>query len=399
MADLLRTYSSPILRNFEVQDLRELLSNEIEDFSKKLKAIPTAGTSWEKFAEVLNDNIKENPDVDKKIDEMLFEKLFFNLQDHVHLFHLESEIDANEFMSRFEDEPQVDRMLSATVKPDEKFISLRQEENKVLILYRIETIKLGDSEQKSIFYVPCLLDFDNSLLQIRLRKHYVSKSIPNHNTVLQTVKAFINNIDGDLSLNDYTETTIHSLVYSIFKEESEKAEIVIKEHMDENLTEEAVDNKILSFLENDLKMADPELYSDRVKSAFYQDLSLHLDSKMFYNGFIFAFTFLDKNFIQSKTRNPKRDPIYNSKVYWNLKDLIHEYKEVSELSCFWKFDENDFSKLPEKETFDFVEVSLRERVGSIEIHYYNSPSTKRRLKEDYVHYRISKYLFEETLSE
>lgn len=396
MTDLLHTYSYPILRNFEVQELKDFLPNYIEEFSKKLRAIQTPGRNWSKIVEVLNENLSENVESDNKIDQELFERIIYNLQDHVHLYHLESEINADEFISRFEEEPQLNRKINTTVAADEKFISIRKDGNKVLILYRYETITLGGDEQKAIFYVPCILDFENSLLQIRLRKHYMSRSTANHGMVLNKLKTFVNDLDADIAIRDYSEIGINSLVYQIFKEESAKAETVIKEHMND-LTEEAVNSKIISFLQDELKMSEPELYSDRVKSAFYQDLSLHLDPTEFYKGFIFAFTFLDKNFIKSSTRNPKKDPIYNSKVYWNLKDLIHEYEEVSELSCYWKFDEEDFEKQPEGEDFLFVEVSLRARNGSIEIHYYGSPKEKRRLKEGYVHSRISKYLFEKTL--
>ncbi|RRN68444.1 hypothetical protein EI200_19700 [Peribacillus simplex] len=398
MENLLRAYTSPILRNFEVQELKTFLPDYITDFPKKLRAVEAPGTSWEKIVQILNKNMEEDEASNELIDAVLFEKLFFN-QDHVHIYHLDSEIDANEFITRFEEEPQLNRHVNATIEAEEKFISMRQIGNTVLILYRYETIKLGNSGQRAIFYVPCLLDFDKSLLQIRLRKHYAAASSTKHGEILSKMKDFINSLDGDVSAQPYSESDVHSMVYNIFKEESEKAESVIKEHMADGLTEETINEKILDFLENDLEMSEPELYSDRVKSAFYQDLSLHLDPSTFYNGFISAFTFLDKNFIRSSTRNPKRDPIYNSKVYWNLKDLIHEYEEVSELTCFWKFNEKDFDALPEGETFEFVEVSLRERNGSIEIHYYNSPSKQRRLKEDYVHYRISKYIFKETLSE
>lgn len=399
MEELLRVYRTPILRNFEIKnELNTILPNYIPEYSKKLRAVEVVGNSWEKIASILNNNMSENPESDEVIDAVLFEKLIFDVQDHVHLFPIESEIDVEEFISRFEGEPQLDRNLNATVSSEENFISIRKDGNKALILYRFETIKLGGDEQKANFYVPCVLDFDNSLLQIRLRKHYIAKSSANLVTVLEQVKTFVDGLDGDISVLEYSETTVHSLLYQIFKEESEKAETVIKEHMKDHLTEEQVEEKITNFLQNELEMSAPELYADRVKSAFYQDLSLNLDPTEFYNGFIFAFTFLDKNFIKSSTRNPKRDPIYNSKVYWNLKDLIHEYEEVSELSCYWKFNEEDFG-IAEGEYFEFVEVSLRERNGSVEIHYYNSPSEKRRLKEDYVHSRISKYLFEETISQ
>jgi hypothetical protein len=397
--ELLRTYRTPILRNFEIKnELNAILPDYIEDFSKKLRTSEFTGNSWEKTVEILNENMDDNPENDLEIDSVLFKKLIFEVQDHVYLYPLESEIDADEFISRFEGKPQLNQPINATVAPEEKFISIRIDGNKALILYRFETIKLGGDEQKANFYVPCVLDFDNGLLQIRLRKHYLARSSSNLSTVLDQVKGFVNSLDGDVTILGYSETNILSLLYQIFKEESEIAETVIKEHMQEHLTEEQVNQKILTFLQDELEMSDPALYADRVKSAFYQDLSLHLDPTEFYNGFIFAFTFLDKNFIKSSTRNPKRDPIYNSKVYWNLKDLIHEYEEVSELSCFWKFNQEDFG-LPEGEDFEFVEVSLREKYGSIEIHYYNSPSEKRRLKEDYVHSRISKYLFENTLPE
>lgn len=393
MEELLRTYRTPILRNFEIKnELNTILPDLIPEYLKKLRDVGITGNSWEKIAEVLNKNMEENPESDETIDAVLFEKLIFEVQDHVHIFPIVTEIDADEFISRFEEKPQLNRYLNAIVGPGEKFISIRKDGNKILILYRFETIKLGGDEQKANFYVPCVLDFDNSLLQIRLRKHYVSKSSTNQVTVLEQVKTFISDLDGDISVLEYNETTVHNLLYQIFKEESEKAETVIKEHTKEYLTDKQVNEKILTFLKEELEMLEPEMYADRVKSAFYQDLSLHLDPTEFYNGFIFAFTFLDKNFIKSSTRNPKRDPIYNSKVYWNLKDLIHEYEEVSELSCFWKFNEEDFGPAG-GEDFEFVEVSLRERNGSIEIHYYNSPAEKRRLKEDYVHSRISKYLF------
>ncbi|WP_062105245.1 hypothetical protein [Bacillus niameyensis] len=399
MPDLLRLYRTSILRNFEIKNiLSDVLPTHIEDYMKKLRASEVVGNSWDKIAALLNQYMEEFPDIDANIDNDLFEKLIFDVQDHIYIFPIESEIDAEELISRFDGEPQLNRHLNAVVEPKEKLISIRIEGNKILLLYRQETIKLGASEEETNFYVPCVIDFDNSLLQIRMRRHYLSKSTTNLTSVLSQVKNFINSLDGDIVVNDYNESTVLSLLYNIFKEESERAENVIKEHMKDKLTEEVVNQKISLFLQDELKMSEPELYADRVKSAFYQDLSLHLDPTEFYNGFIFAFTFLDKNFIKSSTRNPKKDPIYNSKVYWNLKDLIHEYKEVSELACYWKFDEGNF-KIPAGKDFEFVEIFLREKYGSIEIHYYNSPSEKRRLKEDYVHSRISKYLFQDTLSE
>lgn len=395
--NLLRKYRSTILRNFEIKNiLDEILPNHIEDYRKKMRDSGINGNSWEKIAHLLNENMNENPDVDAAIDSELFKKLIYDVQDHVYIFPIESEIDAEELITRFDSEPQLNRPLNAIVQNNEKFISLRIEGNRILILYRFDTIGLGENEQKTNFYVTCVLDFDNSLLHIRLRRHYLSKSTNRLISVLDEIKKFINKLDGDIVIKSFSETTVQSLLYNIFKEESSRAENVISQHAKEQLTEETVDAKINNFLKNELKMSEPELYSDRVKSAFYQDLSLHLDPKEFYNGFIFAFTFLDKNFIKSSTRNPKKDPIYNSKVYWNLKDLIHEYEEVSELACYWKFNEDNFEK-PAGEEFEFVEISLKEKYGSIEIHYYRSPAVKRRLKESYVHYRISKYLFEDSL--
>lgn len=197
MENLLRSYTSLILRNFEVQELKSFLPDYISEFSKKLRAVETPGTSWEKIAQVLNANMEENQESNELIDAILFEKLFFN-QDHVHIYHLESEIDADEFISRFEEEPQLNRPVNATVESDEKFISVRKEGNKVLILYRYESIKLGSSGQKAIFYVPCLLDFDKSLLQIRLRKHYAAASSTKHGEILSRMKEFINSLDGDV---------------------------------------------------------------------------------------------------------------------------------------------------------------------------------------------------------
>ncbi|MCM3789471.1 hypothetical protein M3221_13780 [Domibacillus indicus] len=391
MANLRHTYTSPLLRNFEIQDLKSFLPEYIDDFTKKLTN-QTGDNGWYKISEVLNEFIQNDENADNEIDKILFEKLFFNLQDHVHLFHLESDINADEFVSRFQDRSVFLSKLSTLTQSEDKLISLRRDGNKIFLLYKYDTITLGSTGQRSNFYIPCMLDFENSLFQIRLRKHYITSSPYKHNDLLTNIKSYVNELDGDISIHSYNETHIYNLIYSIFKEESENAEKIIKQSMNDDLTEEIVDQKIIDFLADQLAMSNPEGYSDRVKSAFYQDLSVHMDPSTFHDGFISAFTFLDKNFIKSSTRSPRRDPIYNSKVYWNLKDLIHEYEEVSELACFWKFNEANFDAHPEGNEFEFVEVALRERNGSIEIQYYQSPNEKRRLKEEYVYYRIKRHL-------
>ncbi|MED4922943.1 hypothetical protein P9743_01380 [Anoxybacillus geothermalis] len=391
--ELLQTYPVPLLRNFEVQYLKPLLQNYIPNFNKIFNETPGTN-SWVKISSILDQKIREGFD-DSDLEKELFEKLVFELPDHVYLLPLETEIDANEFMERYSGLPVVNRKISSILYTEEKLITVRKFENKIIFLYRYGTTNVGDI--KASLYVPCIIDFDNNFVFIKTRMHYVKKSETSIQSIIEDIINETNSqLDFELSVSTFNPSYLHEALYKLFRDESIKAEKIIKENMDD-LTETELEKKINTFLKEELKIKEPDNYTDRVKSAFYQDRSLQMDNNQFYDGFIFAFTFFDREFTRSSTRSSQREPIYNKKIYWNLKDLIHNYQELTDISLYWKFDKNDFTKTPEGEDFSFVEVSFREKNGSLEIHFYNSKSD-RRVKEEYVIYKIKDYIWPKDIS-
>ncbi|MDG5787812.1 hypothetical protein QA612_09900 [Evansella sp. AB-P1] len=386
-AELLNTYNVPLIRNFEVQYLKPLIGKHIPDFNKAYNEAEGV-TGWAKITDLLNKKVRDGFD-DSEIENELFEKLVFDVPDHIFILPLISEIDANEFMERHSDAEEINRRIAMTLPSETKLITIRQVDNKVVLLYRSGVAEVG--EVKASLYIPCILDFENDFAIVKVRLHHVKMSNTNLHEIHQLVINDINdNEDFDFTISNFNSKSIHEVLFQMFEDESYKAEKVIKKHMDE-FTESTLIEKVTNFLEEDLKLKDPDNYIDRVKSAFYQDLSSQLGDEIFYEGYVFAISFLDRELTRSATRNSKRDPIYNKKIYWNLKDLIHEQQELTEISLYWRFDKEDFTKVPVGKEFSFVEISLREKNGSLEIHFYNT-KTDRRLKEDYVIYKIKDYL-------
>ncbi|UOR12002.1 hypothetical protein [Halobacillus amylolyticus] len=385
-----QSYTATLLRNLEItHDLKPFLRVDMHDFNRKYEEI-TGDNGWQKMQNLVNQEIEQGRYEDSNLDEFIFNRLVFDKQDHTYVINLESDIDEDELMERYSDSPAFNRKVAQTIASDEKVISIRQNGNSVVILYKYESVYLGQTEDKANFYTPIILDFDKNSVRIKLRKHYLSRANTNLKGILTHLSHFLNTLDADVSISRYNEATIHSdILYQLYSEESQHAEEVIKANLG-GLTETQLNTKIMEFLENDLEIHNPSHYVDRVTAAFYQDRAMHLPDHLFYEGFIFGFTFFDRQITKSSTRNSNKDPIYKTKLYWNLKDLIHEYEEVSEVSMYWRFNENDFDETPEGEDFSFVEVSIREKYGCLEIHYYNAK--ERRVKEEYVLHRIKEYI-------
>jgi hypothetical protein len=231
-----------------------------------------------------------------------------------------------------------------------------------------------------------------------MKINYINKS---QHTAIDIINQIRDKIaaenDLDITISAYNPSVLRKVLYNVFSKEAENAENIIKSKIT-SITDEDLNLVVKSFLTDKLEIEASSSYIDRVKSTFYQSKSLDMNNEEFYNGFIFAFSFLDGAMTRSLTRSSDREPVFNKKIYWNLKDIIHEEKEITELSLYWKFDVNDFDNLPEGTEFSFVEVSLKEKKGMLEIHFYKCNGDRRK-KNEYVIHRVIKYLREEGLSQ
>lgn len=386
----IHTYTVPFLMNFQVNYLKSVLKPHIEKFPSTY-GNTIGANGWERCNSLLNTIIKDD-NISKSIDEKLFEKLVFEIQDHIYLRPLMSNIDASEFIRRNSKHPALNRKLSHALQRGELLMSMRQVANKVILLFKITTYSDGISDE-AILTCPCVIDFDNKLFILRTKIGHLNKATGfKVSRIMSIVEDYVSKYFSEYAtLAEYNPSVLHKMLFNIFKTESENAEKVIRDNI-EFSSEEEVSSKILNFLENDLMISDPSKYVDRVRYTYYQDLSSQLKDSSFYNGFIFAFTFLDRKLTKSVTRNNDKKPVYNKEIYWNLKDLIYQYKELTELSLYWRYDKDNFDKVPNEKDFQFVEVSLKVTNKSLEIHFYNTRDVNRRLKEDYVLHKLDRYL-------
>ncbi|MFB0843382.1 hypothetical protein [Paenibacillus oleatilyticus] len=377
----LHTYTYQLLRNVEAQTLVPLFKQSVEGGARLFRE--TGGTSsWDKVVHILNMQLHYHQYDDSDFDSTLFEHILWN-QDHVYLLKMQSELSVDEAFQRIAHSPAVNRKLRVITRTDELISSIRKQGNRVMIFFKMGVAYLGRNRDQCTFYVPCVLDFENGFVQIRIKESLCGKSGVKLKNILETVQMYINNhLNMEVTVSFYNPTYLHTMLYNMFTNESAKAERILKEHINGYVDDEVI-CEISTFLEGKLSIGQPEKYIDRVKSILLQHTSENLTLGEFYNGFIFGFTFFDKNFIKSLTRDPSRQPIYNAPVYWNLKDLIHDERVVKQLSVYWRFDKDDFEAVP-GEDFEFVEISLEEIYNCIEIHFYNKQHQKRGLKERYV---------------
>ncbi|MGJ7922190.1 hypothetical protein [Neobacillus sp. LXY-4] len=389
--NILKAYTKPLLRNFEIQDLKPLLKNYVPDFGKKLNMI-SDGNGWSKIAAVLNEE-NNNGFNDNLIEKILYRWATEDIHDHIYLLKFDSSFNVNYLMSKVPSN-YLNRHIAQTIKTEEKLISIRSEKNIISVLYRFGTCSLGlDRNDKCLFLVSAIINLEDKLLTIRLNKHNRTRSNFKLPTIINEIVSNLTNIfENDVSISRFQEGKLEEILYNIFNEESESVEKIIEKKNEKS--EKQLENEINSFLKNQLLISDPSEYFDRVKYIYFQEIAKKLKAKDYRQGYIFGICFRDRQLINSTTRDPKKKSIYTSEFYWNLKGLIHKYKEVSDLSVYWRFNRDNFSdsSLQDQDKVLFVEVGLKVVHSVLEIHYYHTLKEERGIKEKYVIQRIKKYL-------
>lgn len=352
----------------------------------------TDGNGWFKIANILNDEIRVGFK-DDIIESMLFKWATEEIHDHLYLIRFETSLTTNELISKFP-KKYVNRHIASTLDPNEKIISVRSERNTITVLYKFGTSGLGlDKTDKCLFLVSAIIDINEKILTIRLNKHNRTRS--SHKLPL-IITEVIDNLkiifDNNVSIAKFKDGVLEEILYKIFNEESEAVEQIIEKK--NNIPEQQFKNDVNSFLNKKLLINNPSDYYDRIKYIYFQEIAKQLKNKDYKHGYIFGICFRDRQLINSTTRDPKKKSIYTSEFYWNLKGLIHKYKEVSDLSVFWRFNRDNFldTLLTDKDKVLFVEVGLKVIHSVLEIHYYHTLKEERRIKEKYVIHRIKKYL-------
>lgn len=426
-------YKFSLIRNFGVTELKSYLKTQMKDFDECYRKAP-GGNSREQICALLNEKVKKGFD-DTHVDKTLFETLLYLIPERCYYLKLNTKLKADFVWRKLKQSqnylPIIDRKLSKTISKDEDLITIRREDQKIIFLFKQSTVELGIGKEKCNFYIPCVLDFKEKHMEIRVNQHLL-RHISRVNgiklkNIIEKMCSFVNNslfkviggnIDEEnvlLSVAKSTETKIHKGLYSLFSLESTKSLDLIKKKVTEaeqkgstKITEQVLRDNISKYLQDELLISNPEPYVEKVMSVKYQDTAQQIKKKEFIDngGYIFGFSFIDRKITRSTNRNEERNPVYSSPIYWNLQSVVKVYEEISELAVYWKFNKTDFKKTLTdkkiaKKDLMFVEVGFKEIHGVLEIHYYvqydetgilTSFIDGRRIKENYVIQKIKDFI-------
>ncbi|MCR6850042.1 MULTISPECIES: hypothetical protein [Bacillus] len=385
-------YDFNLLRNFNIRPLNKFLETQIDDYKSLLKKHKT-NNGYHTIISVLNEQIS-NGFNDMEIESILFKSLVYPNNEKLFYLDLNTNLDVILAMELLlEKYPEIiNRKLTKIINSEEDLISIRQEEDKVIFLFKEGVGELGSKKkEKCNFYVPCILDFKQKHMQIRFNQQLLRSCRIKGKDLLKKMEIFIHNLfntsikGNELRLKTIkgNEAKIHKGLYTLFKKESSRSldliRCKVKERestLEKEWTEESLRTEISKYLQKELRVLDPGPYVNRVLSVKYQDTAKNMEEVEFINdgGYIFGFTFVDRKITKSANKNEKRKPVYYSKIYWDLKDTIEDYEEVVELAVYWKFCKDKFNKkitkLESPENLSFVEVCFKETYNVLEIHYY-----------------------------
>lgn len=397
------SYSGKLLRNFQVNVLDDIMNCYHPDPKeyRKLRNQYPGTRGWEVISDIINKLITENGFDHTKLEERLFNDLTNNIPDNYYIYDFSHSKSYEEIVNELQKNTTFFNKPIYTFDIENKdslqLVSIRLKDNKITILLRYGyTYGEESSTDSLIFFIPCVLDFQNNMLIIKFREIHRKKSKKKVNQLLPQIISTIKKLNDDFVFNGYGKKKIHSLLYKMFKNESVRAEEIMKKSS-KIFTDDELNTYINNFLTKQLAIPkdadDFESYTNRIKSIYYQNIASLLKEISFGNRYMFAFAFFDGLSTKSITRDAGRFNVYNKKLYWSLKDLIHTEKKITELSMYYKFNPKNFDAEIEGDNFYFVEATYKESYGSLLIDFYNNKfDSTRGIRNGYVISEIKKYL-------
>lgn len=410
-------YKFSLLRNFGKTELKKYIEPKFKDFKDLFKKA-SGNDIYSKISSILNEQVK-NGFMDSQIDEDMFAALVHLSPERSYYLNVDTKLTVDkayaELISPNKFTSYINRKLSMVVQPQEKLMSIRKDGNKLIFLFKFGVSELGILREKCAFYVSCVLDFEYNYMEVRLNQ-YLLRNVSSTNKmqlkdIILYMEDFVNKqLPIALNVKRVGESKIHKGLYQLFVDESNRSLKLIKKEVAKNeekgnikVTEKELKENIAKYLKEQLHVSNPDPFVEKVISVKYQDTAINMKHKNFIRdgGYIFGFSFIDRKITKSKNRNEEHKPVYQSKIYWNLKDLIKDYEEISELAVYWKFNKKDLKKkLSTKVSANdesYVEIELKEIHNVLEIHYYvdhddsdiqPSSVTERRIREKYVIQKI-----------
>ncbi|MCU4756970.1 hypothetical protein ACW4EZ_10750 [Bacillus toyonensis] len=392
--------SEATLRNFYKHEIKSFFKeHNVERLDERLRSLTRS--SYLPYINVTKEEISSGNITKTEFDSFLKENLFYNKNNYHYIFELESffiesnsKFNINEFINSNPEllfnQPLFDLQLNKDFQLCTSFFELNNCEQVTKVNFLLKVDEVEHYREKINLFSAITIDIEKKLILIRFNLPRLEKSSHEKAWLLDYIKTQLtkNIIFQPLKIqfSSFNETHANKTIYNLFNNLSTEVETIMDKQLESD-TEDLIDQFLKGVNVTDLESD----YVKQIKSVIYQDISRSSSTKLFKNGWVFRFVFREGRHTRASSATEHYNPIYSSKIYWNLKELIIESGEMIEVGFHW-YNVKKSDKTP-------IIVKLESKNNAIISMYYNKGIKKstvhRKEQEDFVLHKIRKNLYRE----
>ncbi|WP_155010726.1 hypothetical protein [Priestia megaterium] len=388
--------SESILKNVHKYEIKSFLKrNSVEKIDSRLTS--HRADDYKPYSKIIDEEIKVNKINRKLVNEFLCEHICYSKTNIYHIFDLTNffcfntitEVQLNHFKSN--NPKLLFNNLITDVTLEEEFqlcsTEVEHENDQINQISFLFYLGLVDTRAKgrTSFFSNVIIDVKQKLVFVKFNSNLLENAKYDKLFLINRLLTILTKNDEfqplSIGYESFNEEKPQKMIFKMFSELSLEAEEILNKKIPLG-----TDEKIKSFLK-DVKISQNEKdYIKQIKAVIYQDLSDNFQGNLFKNGWVFRFVFREKDYTRASSRTDDYSPIYGSKVYWNLKELIFKGKKMNDAGFKWVLPRNQSPIL----------VKLESKNNGIIIQYYNDKERNnqkfRKEKDNFVAQKIRKYL-------
>lgn len=387
-------FTEATFRNINKNEFRDFFQqNKVQNIDKRIHT--SDRRDYRPIIRIISEELKNGTSqiTDEIIDQFLFDQLYY-LKTNVHYLYRYnnffihesmSVVDAETYLKKFQDlllnSSLTNKHITGTFQLcTTRIESLNDEVKSINLLIKIGNFRSTRGEIN--FFAGVELDVEHRAILFKFNLNLLEQFGLEKKKLISDLKQLLLStiVFQPLNLNivSINEAAAGKAIFKLFRDLSEDAEKLLNSKV---IPE--TDDKIMTFLQEMNVTKIENDYVQQIKAVIYQDLSNTFTNSFFNNGWVFRFVFKEGDFTRASSRTDDFNPIYSSKVYWHLKELIFKQGELQEAGFHWYLSQADK---------DFVHVKLESRDDTMIIQYYQGMLKNRKEKEALVLKKINKYL-------
>lgn len=334
------------------------------------------GTDYQNFVNFLRRELRVNPALKYSLNKLISEKLFFNQMNIHYVFNLTSffgtkeEVKVDEISNLFKEQDfNLNNNLFNYKCTKDYDICCTTYDTKtkdgIKILTNIRMIIFTEKIEKDMVPINMFATIDIDLESKFISFKFDTRNFEYHSNRYEVIenmtKMFydrrspLHQLGVTLESHNLAKTRV--MIQNLFIELSSQAEKLLKEHIHDD-----TDNIIDDFFKK-LNIPKNEEYTKQIIAVIYQDISRNFNETDFGDGWVFRFLFREGDNTRASSISDNFKPIYNTQIYWNLKELMFNKKgtDFIEAGFLWFVDNSDAVSVKIEQKNDFLIVSYYHR--------------------------------------